>query len=1038
MSSARSDANRSQSLKQAALSKLEEFDRAGYDRDRTAKAIRSKIDEYRGSGLSDAEVIAKLAALRPPKKKQAEQRERSDGAASPRPAPPSTARSKAGKRKTKSGSTSKSKFVLLGGGVLVLGLLATGGVIAATLSSGDAAPSVANNNEDVPTDSAGSAVATLESEGVGPVEPVSSEVSDSSTAGSSRPVAGLTNSPADGSSTILASNSPSGVNLADAGLASNPNDVAKARQILSKFCVDCHGPDAQEGDLRIDNLSVRFDQREAAAAWIEIRDRMNLGEMPPEGSDKPEVHEVEFLSGWIAEELRRAERAALSRGGKVVLRRMSRQEYTNTIRDLLHMKFTPGNSPMDFLPPDGTAEGFDKLSLALMVDPSLLATYYEVAGRVADNAIVEGPPDFPTETLRMEFEEIAENRAINYLCRRPSFDCREVDIIVMEGSTRSFARLKYPDTNKSIATDGFYRVTVRAAADPGASSEPVVMRVSQGHPDDSKQEIMELRVTNPPTDYQDYTVVLPRDTLGGEWNVSIKNGTGFTSYSPINQQIQEATEAESSDRLSKKKDFNAVLRADSRMILEGAVTFRGRPAFGPEKIPELRKLYLDYIEIEGPLYDQWPPKSHEELFFKGESATEDIAYVREMFTRFLPRAWRRPVAAEEINPIVVIVEQELKNGLAFTEAVEVGIAAVLTSPNFIYIAEPNSNPSQRDLNNFEIANRLSYFLWSSMPDDELFDLAENGRLSDRDVLTAQIDRMLADPKIEGLVEGFAAQWLRTDTFRNFTPDKYKYKSYNPKLGEAMVEEPLAFFREILANDLSTLNFIDSDFTMANERLAKHYGIEGVSGEKFRKVSLSADSMRGGLLAMAGVAMAGADGDRTKPVSRGVYVREVLFNDPPDPPPPNAGEIEPNIKGKNLTVRERLLQHQEIESCAACHRTLDPYGLALENFNVIGDWRDNQDGEGFRGNNAPPIVVESKLPNGEHFSSFEQFRDLLLKQDDRFRRGLTEKMLIYALGRPVEPTDNGTIENIVAQMRSENSTFRSLIKGIVTSEQFLKK
>ena len=325
-----------------------------------------------------------------------------------------------------------------------------------------------------------------------------------------------------------------------------------------------------------------------------------------------------------------------------------------------------------------------------------------------------------------------------------------------------------------------------------------------------------------------------------------------------------------------------------------------------------------------------------------------------------------------------------------------------------------------------------------MPDDQLFALAKAGKLRDANTLTAQVDRMIADPKAAGLVDGFGSQWLKTAEFRNFMPDMYLYKQYDDELGEAMVGEALAFFDEILRRDEPAFSVIDSDWTMLNERLAEFYGIDDVMGDDFRRVQLPSDSPRGGILAMAGVAMAGSDGIRTKPVHRGAYVRDVLFNDPPPPPPPNAGEVEPNIEGENLTVRERLIQHQQIKSCAACHRSIDSYGLAMENFNVIGAWRTKQDGEDFRSNKAPPIDASGTLPNGESFEDFQQFKALLLSQKERFARGLSEKMLVYALGRPVEPTDRRLVDSLATRMEENNYTLRSLIQGIVTSDAFLTK
>ena len=302
--------------------------------------------------------------------------------------------------------------------------------------------------------------------------------------------------------------------------------------------------------------------------------------------------------------------------------------------------------------------------------------------------------------------------------------------------------------------------------------------------------------------------------------------------------------------------------------------------------------------------------------------------------------------------------------------------------------------------------------------------------------------MIDDSKSQALVDGFAAQWLRTGEFLDFQPDQkiYRdfYRDYDPDIREHMTGEPLAFFEEILRNDLSVLNFLDSNFIVVNEPLAAFYGLEKVKGDNFRRVALPPGSHRGGLLGQAGIHLRGSDGIRTKPVNRGVYLREVLFNDPPDPPPPNAGEVEPNIEGERLTVRDRLIQHQQIEACASCHRGIDGYGLALENFDVTGAWRDRQNGEEFRGDNTPQIDASGILPNGKTFADFEEFKAALLEQDDRFRRALAEKLFLYALGRPVEPKDRGTVDSIVKEMHSAGDTLRGAIQALAKTKTFQTK
>lgn len=805
---------------------------------------------------------------------------------------------------------------------------------------------------------------------------------------------------------------------------------------LRMHCGKCHGPQLAEADLRFDTLSGNLTDRETALKWIEIRDAINLGEMPPEGEKRLPVELVTEISQWVTRGLRQAERAASDSEDQVLLRRMNRHEYTHTVSDLLSMRFPTGESPLDVLPPDGTSEGFDKISGALMVDPSLMMHYYEVARRIAERAIVDGPPEFPTETMRLEFEDIADSRAIGYLVSRLGMTPVPGGLRLIQGRTRSFGLLRYPGRrdNNVAPVNGFYKFTIRAGGVPGGDGVPPKIRLTHSHPDATLRTIMEVDVTAPWDQPADYSVIVPRDTLGGELAVELVDETNlYMGQRPGENFLRRIGE------VGQQNDFTESLRLTGRKIAEGWGGDRSTP--DPEKLDltRYRRVFLDYLEVEGPLYEQWPPKSHTTLLFRGEQGPADLNYARQIFTRFLPLAWRRPIDAHEVEPILRIVRNEREHGQSFHEALRVGLTAVLTSPKFLYHIESGRPPgNSRQLTEYEIASRMSYFLWNSMPDEELFRAARQGELSDPAHRADQVDRMLADDKADRFVESFARQWLRTDTFLDFSPDPNLYRDYDDRLAEALVREPLEFFRIVLRDDLSVLHFLDSDFVVVNERLARHYGIPDVRGEHFRRVSVPAASPRGGLLAMAGVHQAGSDGIRTKPVSRAVYVREVLFNNPPDPPPPNAGEVEPNIQGERLTVRERLVQHQQIEACAACHRSLDPFGFALENFNAIGAWRDRQDGENFRGQQRPVIDASGRLPNGRPFANFEEFRGLLLQQGDRFRRALAEKLCIYAFGRPLQPRDDGLLAEAVHRLQTESDTLRTLIRTIVTHQAFTTK
>lgn len=818
-------------------------------------------------------------------------------------------------------------------------------------------------------------------------------------------------------------------------VATAQDALADAKSLLDRYCVQCHGPDLAEGDFRVDGLDGSFAERATANAWLEARDRLNLGEMPPDGEPQPASEDVDKLSRWVAEQLRTAERNSLSANGRSLLRRLNRDEYSNTLADLLHLRFPPGESPLDYLPPDGTAEGFDKVSSALLLDPSLMLQYYEVARRIAEEAIVDGPPEFPTRKMTLKYEDLPKSNAIGYMITRRGLNPVPGGLQLIEGDTRSWGMLEYPDqpTNHISPTSGFYRYTLRAGGKRGANGELPRIRVRQDHPDESQQIILETEIDAPWDQPKAYTVELPRDTLGREVHVEILNDNRLY--------MLHRPQVEFNSRIASEGDeshFAESIRLTGRKVAEGWGGDQSAP--DPEKLDlsPFPQVFLDYLEVEGPLYEQWPPRSHTELLFQGElkEGQDPLVYARAIFARFLERAWRRPVQSQELEPILRVVESELSSGGSFHDGLRVGLTAALTSPKFLYLAEPADE--KRELKSYELANRLSYFLWNSMPDDELSDLAKSGRLSEPETMSREIQRMIGDPKHQRMLDSFGQQWLRTDSVLAFAPDRAIYRAYDEELGTSAQREPMEFFRYLVEQELSLLNFLDSDFLVINERLAELYDIPGVEGDEFRRVALPADSTRGGLLGMAGVHLAGADGVRTKPVSRAVYVREVLFNNPPDPPPPNAGEIEPNIEGENLTVRQRLIQHQQIESCASCHRSLDPYGLALENFNVIGQWRDVQDGEDSRGGRRPEIDSSGKLPNGTTFANFFEFREALTDQADRFRRGVVEKLWVYALGRPVEPQDNESIERVIQQMEQNDDRWAVVLKAIVECKEFQTK
>jgi hypothetical protein len=400
------------------------------------------------------------------------------------------------------------------------------------------------------------------------------------------------------------------------------------------------------------------------------------------------------------------------------------------------------------------------------------------------------------------------------------------------------------------------------------------------------------------------------------------------------------------------------------------------------------------------------------------------------------------VSTAEVDEAVQwTLERQRKQNLTGQQALEQGVKMVLCSPDFLLLQEPAGDDQPRALTDYELACRLSYFLWSTMPDAELFQLASENKLHEPKMLAGQVRRMLADPKSSSLVSNFTGQWLKVREFQNVVTDRVQYESYDDKLRDSSRREPIEFYRVLLQENLSILNFLDSDFLVVDSRLAKHYGIAGVYGDDFQKVSIGREIHRGGVLGMAGVLTYLSDGIRTLPVRRGAYLLETLWNTPPRPPPPNVGDL-PAV-GKVKTVRERLELHRKSDSCNSCHAKIDPFGIALENYDAIGAWRERMNGERFKGDaSAPPLDVSGVLPSGREFKTVEEFKQALVEEKKRFVHGFVEKMLAYALGRPVGATDRPTILQIETALEADGSKnaygLQTLIQAVVASPPFQTK
>jgi hypothetical protein len=416
---------------------------------------------------------------------------------------------------------------------------------------------------------------------------------------------------------------------------------------------------------------------------------------------------------------------------------------------------------------------------------------------------------------------------------------------------------------------------------------------------------------------------------------------------------------------------------------------------------------------------------------------ENEEAARRILRGFAERAYRRPVRDDELSRLVRFVELAQKNGDSFETGIRLALQAVLVSPHFLFRVEldrrPNDPRAVRDLNDFELASRLSYFLWSSMPDDELFRLARERSLRKPGVLEAQVRRMLKDPRSRALTDNFAGQWLQTRNLKGFAPDPALFPGFDEKLRAAMLKETELFFESVVREDRSVLDFLDADYTYVNERLAKHYGIPGVKGDEFRKVALTGAhrAARGGVLTQAAVLAVTSNPTRTSPVKRGKWVLENVLGTPPPPPPPGVEELK---EGKDVelkgSLRQRMEQHRADPGCASCHRRMDPLGFGFENFDAVGAWRDRD------GKHA--IDPSGVLPNGQSFKGPAELKAILKGRSDAFARCLAEKMLTYALGRGVERSDRCAVDEIARNLAREQFRFSALVLQIVKSDPFQKR
>lgn len=793
---------------------------------------------------------------------------------------------------------------------------------------------------------------------------------------------------------------------------------------FDSYCMECHDTDTAKGDFHLDLLRT-VETIEDAEYWQLTLDNLHLGDMPPEDKTQPPLAELERITTWIEKGLARAAKKLEGHTGEVVLRRLNRTEFEYTIQDLLGVR---GDFASGF-PDDAEEDGFDNIGAALMLSAEQIDQYWAAADAILERAIVTR--DRPeTQSVTFSLHDINrakwERHEATMKRFREEFDdltavekrrAGQLKEIVKKNPLYGYSfpalvdgKMTHPtpgmDTgvpllmpfNDSFATrvstqnflrvrePGVYRFTLRAAAFQQQDGEPVLVKIESGSFQQGTLPNLVSMLALPDGTLRDYT---------------------FDVYLQPNHRIQFAL-------------ANGVRNAGLDRLLEITTPMA----------------VVASASMEGPLIEEWPPQGHQFLLGKRDANQLQDDEMLVILAELAPRLFRRPVSQAIVDDYLTFYESVRQNENPL-QAFKRTVRAMLSSPLFIYHLEPGSSPDD-----YAIANRLSYFLWRSAPDDELIGLAAEGKLRDATMLFSQVDRLLDDPKSERFLEDFVDQWLCLDQVGEMQPDSKLYPEYDERLERAMVGETRAFIRELLKTDEPLDNLIDSDWAMLNDRIADHYGIPGVKGPEFRRVNLDkAKSKRGGLLTQASFLNVTSNGTTTSPVVRGVFVLDHILGTPAPPPPPDVPPIEPDIRGAS-TIQEQLAKHREIAQCSNCHQKIDPYGIALENFDVIGQWRETYRAlEPTANPNRPnivdgqPVGSDDKLPRHGSFSNFREFRELLKKDESLVYENVAHKLATFALGRKMDFADEPVLKAMARHGEGTGTGLRTMIHQLVSSKIF---
>jgi hypothetical protein len=883
-------------------------------------------------------------------------------------------------------------------------------------------------------------------------------------------------------------------------------EEAVFRGFLESHCLECHDSSSRKGGLDLDTLplgmDVGMDDPEHFRLWQRVHDRIVAAEMPPKPNEPPSAAEASPVLALLDDRLHDADAAKVSKTGRSRYRRLTRQEYENALRDLLHL---PGLRIKELLPEDERRHGYDKIGQALDLSNVHLNQFMDAADFALTAAIATRSA--PPPVMRQRFGAASGTETWNWIARG--------DIVLFKNKHYDPV-LPLPDPEREILADGEADKQVRlkqlgqqlrdydgsAGFFTGAVSRPMFLSL---HFSPIYAGTYRLRTSawgfwwdrgmvEPPKRNESFMLSVWQPSDGLRLFHSPKRWLGLFDAPSLESRIDE---------------YTGWFDVNEELVFDIGTPTGFEKSTG--RFPSDSKgscaaytgpgIALDWFEVEGPLYEQWPPRSHRALFgdlpiqtlpadaglvpprreplrqrsrspairphnssipkeererpLETVASEEPLVDAARLLARFLPRAFRRVVTPEEVQEYVEIAARAIENHACFEDAMREAYKTALCSTDFLYVGEPadSGTPAGRiRLTDRAVAERLALWFWNSVPDDELIALASEGRLHRPEELLRQTDRLLAAPRSDRFIADFADQWLDLRKIDASQPDLRVYPEGREHLKQSMIAETRAYLRELIATNESVTHLVKSDFAMLNQSLAEHYGIPGVTGSAIRRVPLPQDCPRGPFLTQAAVLKVTANGTVTSPVTRGVWINERILGNPIPPPPAGVPTIDPDTRGAT-TIREQLVKHRADERCAGCHAKIDPPGFALESFDVIGGYRDRYrslhkgdrlvefnfaSGWNPRIRLNQPVDPSGQMPSGEKFDGIESFQALVLEKPEALAANMVRQLLMYATGSESHYSDRREIDRIVAEARPSNYGLRSLIDAVVQSELFLTK